>query len=231
MRKDPALVPPIVHNGVKYEAPHWRRGLPLDPGQDAREAREEARMQATLVNVMARQGPADMTPEWIQSTLLEAGHDADLVKRTVEKMTVHRILQEALMKLATSVTQTGAFQASDQSPMGYASEERLRPVLEESGLNPEQIDLALQFLENQKSQLAKATPQDGGYVLATEADFGLPLWCIQVYETVYSSGFEKDDQEVFITDLSLDGNSLLIKDERERTHSLDLETREIRQLK
>ena len=230
MRHEPVPVAPVIHNGIKYEAPHWRRGLPLDPGQDATEAQEEARMQATLVNVMARTGPTDLTPEWINSTLLEAGHDPMLVKRTVDKMTVHRKLQESLMKLATSVTQTGAFQASDQSPMGYATEDRLRPVLLENGLNEEQVDMALQFLKNQKAQLSQSLPQDGGYVLATDAETGAPMWCVQVYETVYSSGLEKDDQEVFITELALDGNSLLVHDERERTHSLDLDSRAIRLL-
>ena len=57
-----------------------------------------------------------------------------------------------------------------------------------------------------------------------------PLWCVQVYETEYSSGFEKDDQEVFITHLAVEENTLRVTDESERTHIICLKTREVKRL-
>lgn len=234
MRREPKPVPPITHNGIRYEAPHWRAGLPLEPGEDSLELAEEARMQATMVNAMARGGAVDLSPEWIKSTLLEAGHDPDLVERTVEKMAVHRKLQEALMTLATSVTQMASYgeeSRSDQSPLGYATDERLRPLLEKNGLTPEQIQMALNFLKRQKIQMLpegeRPSPQDGGYVVAFKESSDEPLWCVQVYETEYSDGFEKDDQEIFITEMSVEGDRLTVKDERDRTHSICLKTRTV----
>lgn len=234
MRNNPSPVPPITHNGIRYEAPHWRRSLPIDPGQDAALALEEGRMQATMVNAMARGGPADLSPDWVRSTLLEAGHQADLVDRLVDKMVVHRKLQEALISLATSVTRLNTMGTeSDTSPLGYATPDRVRPLLERGGLTPTQIDTALEFLENQKSQIAGTrlqAPQDGGYLLALEESTGRPLWCVQVYNTSYSPSEEKHDQDVFITELRLDGDRLLVLDESGRTHSVDLAGREVKLL-
>lgn len=191
-------------------------------------------MQATMVNAMARGGPADLSPEWVRSTLLEAGHQADLVERLVEKMMVHRKLQEALIQLATSVTRLNTMGTdTDTSPLGYATPDRVRPLLEKGGLTPEQVDTALEFLENQKSQLAGTrlqAPQDGGYVLALEEGTDQPLWCVQVYRTNYSPGTEKQEQDVFITELRLENGRLLVLDESGRTHSVDLDGREVKLL-
>ena len=237
MRREPKPVPPVSHNGIRYEAPHWRAGLPLDPGEDALELAEEARMQATMVNALAQGGAVDLSPEWIQSTLLDAGHDPELVEKTVGKMVVHRKLQEALMTLATSVTQTASYgeeSRSDRSPLGYATQDRLRPLLEKNGLTPKQIQTALSFLHRQKIQMLpegeRPSPQDGGYVVAFKESSQEPLWCVQVYETEYSSGFEKDDQEVFITHLAVEENTLRVTDESERTHIICLKTREVKRL-
>lgn len=200
------------------------------PGEDAGEAAEEARMQATLVNAMAQSGPVDMSPAWIKSVLLEANHDKALVEKTVNKMIVHRKLQEALLQLATSVTRMNTFEADaaeDRTPLGYATEERLRPLLEEKGLTTEQVALALDFVKKQSAQNERPAPQNGGYVVASDAETGNPLWCVQVYETNYSSGFEKDNQEIFITELSQKDGQLLVKDEADRTHTIDLSTKEV----
>ena len=58
--------------------------------------------------------------------------------------------------------------------------------------------------------------QNGGYVAKIDAESGDELGMIRIYKVRYSwwKPIERDKQDVFITDMTLDGNRLLISDER-----------------
>jgi outer membrane protein assembly factor BamB len=67
-----------------------------------------------------------------------------------------------------------------------------------------------------------------GYVVAIETSTGKELWKVKVF-TVHIKGWtEEDVQWVFITDLSLDSNALLIRDEKSRCYRLDLEKKRVK---
>lgn len=67
-----------------------------------------------------------------------------------------------------------------------------------------------------------------GYVVATETSTGKELWRVKVFTVRIKSGMEEDVQWVFITDLSLDSNALLIRDEKSRCYRLDLDKRRVK---
>jgi hypothetical protein len=68
------------------------------------------------------------------------------------------------------------------------------------------------------------------WVAATEVATSKELWTAKVFSihTHWWKG-EEDNQWVYISDLKLEPNALLIKDERERCYSLDLNTRRVKQ--
>lgn len=68
----------------------------------------------------------------------------------------------------------------------------------------------------------------GGYVVATETSTGKELWKIKIFTVHIKFGMEEDVQWVFITDLSLDSNALLIRDEKSRCYRLDLEKKRVK---
>jgi hypothetical protein len=67
------------------------------------------------------------------------------------------------------------------------------------------------------------------WVAATEVATGKEPWTAKVFRihTHWWKG-EEDNQWVYISDLKLEPNALLIKDERERCYSLDLNTRHVK---
>lgn len=66
------------------------------------------------------------------------------------------------------------------------------------------------------------------YVIASDAANGKELWKVKVFRSHIKFWEEPDVQLVFITDLKLAGSSLLVKDERSRCYSLDLNTKSVR---
>ena len=67
-----------------------------------------------------------------------------------------------------------------------------------------------------------------GYVVATETSTGKELWKVKVFTVHIKLWMEEDVQWVFITDLSLDSNALLIRDEKSRCYRLDLEKKRVK---
>ena len=67
-----------------------------------------------------------------------------------------------------------------------------------------------------------------GYVVATETSTGKELWKVKVFTVHIKLWMEEDVQWVFITDLSLDSNALLIRDEKARCYRLDLEKKRVK---
>lgn len=68
------------------------------------------------------------------------------------------------------------------------------------------------------------------YVVATDVPSGKELWRVEVFHTriAFWKG-EEDNQWVFISDLKKSaGNSLLVRDEKNRCYSIDLNTKQVR---
>ena len=67
------------------------------------------------------------------------------------------------------------------------------------------------------------------YVVATDVPSGKELWRVKVFHTrIEFWRGEEDNQWVFIGDLKSPGNSLLVRDERNRCYSIDLDTRHVK---
>jgi outer membrane protein assembly factor BamB len=69
------------------------------------------------------------------------------------------------------------------------------------------------------------------YVVAEDASTGKVLWKKKVFHTHINFRLEEDNQWVFITDLKLVGNCLLVKDEDSRCYSVDLAGRHVKRRK
>jgi hypothetical protein len=66
------------------------------------------------------------------------------------------------------------------------------------------------------------------YVAATDTSSGKQLWKVKVFHTHTKFWVEEDVQWVFITNLKVADKSLLVRDERARCYSVDLQSRRVR---
>jgi hypothetical protein len=68
-----------------------------------------------------------------------------------------------------------------------------------------------------------------GWIAATDVASGKQLWTARVFRihTHWWKG-EEDNQWIFISDLKLDSNALLIRDERSRCYRLDLSAKRVK---
>jgi hypothetical protein len=69
------------------------------------------------------------------------------------------------------------------------------------------------------------------YVQAWDAKTGKMLWEVTVFRIVIKPTLEEDVQWVFIKKLSVEDGKLIVRDERDRSYSVDLKTRTVRKLK
>jgi hypothetical protein len=65
------------------------------------------------------------------------------------------------------------------------------------------------------------------YVVATDEASGKTLWRVKVFHTRIKFWREEDNQWLFISDLKLAGNSLLVRDEKNRCYSIYLNARRV----
>ena len=67
------------------------------------------------------------------------------------------------------------------------------------------------------------------YVVATDVTSGKELWRVKVFHTrIEFWRGEEDNQWVFISDLKFADNSLLVRDEKNRCYSIDLNTKHVK---
>jgi hypothetical protein len=66
------------------------------------------------------------------------------------------------------------------------------------------------------------------YVVAADASSGKVLWRVKVFHTHIKFWVEEDVQWVFITNLKLVGNSLLVRDETPRCYAVDLTKKQVK---
>lgn len=65
------------------------------------------------------------------------------------------------------------------------------------------------------------------YVVASDPNAGKELWRVQVFRIWIWPWLEEDVQWVFITDLKVVGDTLTVKDEKQRCYSVSLKTRRV----
>jgi hypothetical protein len=70
--------------------------------------------------------------------------------------------------------------------------------------------------------------RSGNYVVASDST-GKEQFRIKVFDTPIDRKLEEDVQWVFITELKLAGRSLIVKDEKSRCYTVDLETKTVKQ--
>ena len=66
------------------------------------------------------------------------------------------------------------------------------------------------------------------YVVAADGSSSKVLWCAKIFHNHIRFWMEEDVQWIYITDLKLTNNSLLLRDERSRCYSVDLARRRVR---
>ena len=66
------------------------------------------------------------------------------------------------------------------------------------------------------------------YLVAQDAPTGNEMWRVKVFHNRIKFWVEEDVQWVFITDLKLADNSLLVRDEASRCYSIDLRRRRVK---
>lgn len=69
-----------------------------------------------------------------------------------------------------------------------------------------------------------------GYVAATDEASGRILWRVKVFHTRIKFWREEDNQWLFISDLKLSGDTLLVRDEKNRCYSINRNTRRMRKI-
>jgi hypothetical protein len=67
-----------------------------------------------------------------------------------------------------------------------------------------------------------------GFVVATDMKTKKELWRARVYEVTYIEDLETDVQDVFITRLVVEGNTLVVTNEKGVQYVLDLATQKVR---
>jgi hypothetical protein len=79
-----------------------------------------------------------------------------------------------------------------------------------------------------------SVPNDNGvqaYVVATDAASGKQLWQKVIFRNPIKPDLEQDVQWVFIKQMRREGNTLIFTSERNKSYSLVLKTREVKELK
>jgi len=239
MRKQPAEVTPVEHQGIRYEAPHWGHMLQSEPSAaPSREVRmaqvlREKRLEGSDLTL---HNPDD--PDWIRAALSAAGFDAADIDSAIARRQVETVLgRVARAQMQTQMMRAlqsgqGFGEGGPLAIMGLIDRSQIEADLATEGLNPDQVGLAMQSWDRQVESLQQAAavipPQNGGYVVARQISTLEKLWTVQVYQTE-DNGLSRGS-DIFITHLEIKDEHLLIVDETRRVHRLNLATRVVEQL-
>ena len=70
-----------------------------------------------------------------------------------------------------------------------------------------------------------------GFIEARDVKSGKLIWSRQIYAVKYDPDMEGDVQDVFIKSINVEGNSLIITNERNSKYQLDLNSLEVKVIK
>ena len=77
----------------------------------------------------------------------------------------------------------------------------------------------------------KGTHKQMGFIEARELKGGKLIWSRQIYAVKYDPDLEGDVQDVFIKSITVQGNHLIITNERNSKYQLDLNSLEVKVIK
>ena len=218
MRMAPRDVTPIIHEGVRYDAPHWFQSDQVKPPElNARERMMQVLQQAVDPSALLTD------PARCRQVLEEKGFSAEEVEQMDRHLESERVLRRVITESLQELILKSMGQGGPPNPMAAISPEWLLGALEKDGtLSAEQREQAVvRWQASQqalKQGLQSASGQNGGWLVASNE--GGSLWNLRVYES-------EDGEEVFITSLEMDGDLLLVRDEKRRQHRVDLKLRQV----
>ena len=226
MRMAPRDVAPIVHEGVRYDAPHCFQSDQLKaPDLNPRE-----RMMQVLQQAAARENPVDPSalltdPARCRQVLEQKGFSAEEVELMDRHLESERVLRRGITQSLQELILKSLGQGGPPNPMAAISPEWLLEALEKEGtLSTEQRQQAVgRWQASQqalKQGLQRISGQNGGWLVASDDQNGNCLWSLRVYQP-------QDGEDVFITSLEIDGEQLLVRDEKRRLHRVDLKLRQV----
>lgn len=218
----PRDVPFVLHEGVRYDAPHFFQSDRLE----APELSVRDRMMQTLQRAGSHDPAALMNdPALCRQVLQQAGFsDAE-----IESMEQHLESERVLRRVITQSLQELIFKSMSQggppNPMAAVSPEWLLEALERDGtLSSEQRQHAVSRWQASqqalKQGLQSAGGQSGGWLLASDPQDGSILWSLRIYQPA-------EGEDLFITSMEIDGEQLLVRDEKRREHRVDLKLRRV----
>lgn len=222
MRMTPRDVPFILHEGVRYDAPHWYQSEELKP--------PELSARDRMMQVLQQAGSADPSALLNDSArcrqvLEERGFSVQDIEQMERYLESERVLRRVITQSLQELIFKSMSQGGPPNPMAAISPEWLLEALEREGtLSTEQRQEAVaRWQASQqalKQGLQSAGGQNGGWLLASQPEDGSILWSLKVYEPA-------EGEDVFITSLEMDGEHLLIRDEKRREHRVDLKLRRV----
>lgn len=75
---------------------------------------------------------------------------------------------------------------------------------------------------------ARGLGQNGGFIVAIDEATGMEKWILKVYDVVYDNDMEEDKQDIFISELELESETLLhVVNEREEHYLVNVDTRAV----
>lgn len=212
MRMAPRDVVPIVHEGVRYDAPHWYQSEEVKPPELS--ARER------MLQVMHEAG----NPEDPSSLLARKGFSPEEIELMRRHLESERVLKRVITQSVQELLLKSLSQGGPPNPMAAISPEWLLEALERDGtLSAEQRQEAVGRFQASQQALQKGLQslggQNGGWLVASD-ERGAPLWSLRIYEPA-------EGEDVFITSLEMDGEHMLVRDEKRREHRVDLKLRRV----
>ncbi|MBS2036581.1 hypothetical protein JST97_16430 [bacterium] len=222
MRMTPRDVPFILHEGVRYDAPHDYQSEQLQtPELSARDR---------MMQVLQRAGSADLSALMNDSArcrqvLQEAGFAADDIEQMERYLESERVLRKVITQSLQELIFKSMSQGGPPNPMAAVSPEWLLEALEKDGtLSADQRQEAVVRWQSSQQALKKGLQslgaQRGGWLLASDPNRGSILWSLRVYEP-------SDGEDIFITSLEIDGEDLVVRDEKRREYRVDLKLRRV----
>ena len=223
MRMAPRDVTPIVHEGVRYEAPHHYQSAEVKPPELS--ARD--RMLQALQQAADPSNPSALftDPAGCRAVLEGRGFspaDIELMDRHLES---ERVLRRVITQSVQELIMKSLSQGGPPNPMAAISPEWLLEALEKDGtLSAEQRQEAVARWQESQKALKKGLEslggQNGGWLVAQDDQSGRTLWSLRVYEPA-------EGEDIFILSLAIDGDVLLVRDEKQREYRVDLKQRRL----
>ena len=223
MRMAPRDVTPIVHQGVRYEAPHFFQSEVVKP--------PELSVRERMLQVLQQSAdPADAAalftdPLRCREVLENHQFSESDIQHMERHLESERVLRRVITQSVQELIMKSLSQGGPPNPMAAVSPEWLLEALERDGtLSAEQRQEAVSRWQASQQALKKGLQslgaQNGGWVLARDEESGRVLWSLRLYEP-------PEGEDIFLLALAMEGDLLLARDENQREYRVDLRQRRV----